>query len=169
MKSKFWFFWFFQQFLVQAIPHSLATDGNLRDDAAGFTARNEDKTKYPGELPRDRTISTIMSLFCIMILSLLLGEQFNSFPLEREERMLTVITGSRIGKLRRSATMKRNITSILVLFLYFVVISFIICSAVMLSGQGLLTYELCFAATWICLIFYTASKGIMYVYTHIVG
>lgn len=32
----------------------------------------------------------------------------------------------------------------------------------MLAGQGLYTYNLCFSATWICLILYTASKLVMY-------
>jgi hypothetical protein len=50
----------------------------------------------------------------------------------------------------------------LVLALYFVVMSFIVCSAVMVAGQGLHTKALCIGGTWICLIFYTFAKGIMY-------
>jgi hypothetical protein len=52
--------------------------------------------------------------------------------------------------------------SILVLILYFIVMAFIVCSAVMVAGQGLYTSALCVGGTWICLIFYTFAKGIMY-------
>ena len=54
--------------------------------------------------------------------------------------------------------MKRNITSILLLVLYALVMSFIVVTAVMIAGQGLYNYGLCNAATWVCLILYTAAK-----------
>lgn len=57
--------------------------------------------------------------------------------------------------------MSRNITSILVLVLYALVFAFIFSSAIMLAGQGLFNHHLCFSATWICLILYTACKGTM--------
>ncbi|KAF2650780.1 hypothetical protein K491DRAFT_608173 [Lophiostoma macrostomum CBS 122681] len=109
---------------------------NPREDA--------DRTIYAGERPSDRTIYTVLSLFCMMVLSLMLG--------------------SRFSKLRKNAMMKRNITSILVLILYVLVISFIVCTAVMLSGQGLYNHGLCTAATWICLLLYTAVKLVIYVF-----
>ncbi|OAG12864.1 uncharacterized protein CC84DRAFT_1080632 [Paraphaeosphaeria sporulosa] len=48
--------------------------------------------------------------------------------------------------------------------MYIAVLSFIICSAVMLAGQGLYNYGLCFGATWICLILYTVAKFVIYVF-----
>jgi hypothetical protein len=115
------------------------------------------RTIYAGERPSDRTIYTVLSLFCMMVLSLMLGRLRTRLNLQSN---LTLI-GSRFGKLRRNATMKRSITSILVLVLYVLVMSFIVCTAVMLSGQGLYNYGLCNAATWICLILYTAAKLVM--------
>jgi hypothetical protein len=32
----------------------------------------------------------------------------------------------------------------------------------MVAGQGLQNYALCVGGTWICLVFYTLAKGIMY-------
>ncbi|KAJ4407013.1 hypothetical protein N0V91_004179 [Didymella pomorum] len=60
--------------------------------------------------------------------------------------------------------MSRNITSIIVLILYFLVFAFIFASAIMLAGQGLFSHNLCFSATWICLILYTACKGTIYIF-----
>jgi hypothetical protein len=57
--------------------------------------------------------------------------------------------------------MSRNITSKIVLLLYLLVFAFIFSSAIMLAGQGLFNHSLCFSATWICLILYTACKGTM--------
>ncbi|KAH7385662.1 hypothetical protein BKA66DRAFT_416306 [Pyrenochaeta sp. MPI-SDFR-AT-0127] len=37
-------------------------------------------------------------------------------------------------------------------------------SAVMVAGQGLHNYALCFAGTWVCLMFYTSIKAIIYIY-----
>jgi hypothetical protein len=74
---------------------------------------------------------------------------------------LTSHLGARFNRLRKSAIMSRNITSIIVLILYFLVFAFIFASAIMLAGQGLFSHNLCFSATWICLILYTACKGTM--------
>lgn len=57
--------------------------------------------------------------------------------------------------------MRGNVTSILVLLMYTFVILFIACAAVLLQGQGLYNYNLCFAAMWLCLISYTLPKLIM--------
>ncbi|KAL1792120.1 hypothetical protein ACET3X_009871 [Alternaria dauci] len=54
--------------------------------------------------------------------------------------------------------------STLVLMMYVLVLMFIICSAVLVAGQGLYTYGLCVAGTWVCLIFYTFIKAIIYVF-----
>ncbi|KAF2447683.1 hypothetical protein P171DRAFT_354953 [Karstenula rhodostoma CBS 690.94] len=48
--------------------------------------------------------------------------------------------------------------------MYIAVFSFIVCSAVMVAGQGLYNYRLCFGATWICLILYTVAKFVIYVF-----
>ncbi|KNG51420.1 hypothetical protein DDE82_000738 [Stemphylium lycopersici] len=69
-----------------------------------------------GELPRDRSIFTIISMICMMVLSLLL------------------------------------------------VLLFIIISDVLVAGQGLYTHTLCVVGTWICLMFYTGIKAVIYVF-----
>lgn len=51
---------------------------------------------------------------------------------------------------------------ILVLALYIELFVFIIVSAVLIAGQGLVDYALCRAGTWVCLMFYTTIKAIMY-------
>ncbi|KAJ4326069.1 hypothetical protein N0V94_000231 [Neodidymelliopsis sp. IMI 364377] len=53
---------------------------------------------------------------------------------------------------------------ILLLAMYITVICYIIVSAVLVSGQGLYTYELCDAATWVCLMFYIMAKGFIYAF-----
>ena len=75
--------------------------------------------------------------------------------------VLTQTTGSRFAKLKRSIMVKRSLMSTLVLMLYVLVLMFIICSAVLVAGQGLYTYGMCLAGTWVCLIFYTFIKAIM--------
>ncbi|KAF9694047.1 hypothetical protein EKO04_007857 [Ascochyta lentis] len=52
----------------------------------------------------------------------------------------------------------------IVLLLYFLVFAFIFSTAIMLAGQGLFNHSLCFSATWICLVLYTACKGTIYVF-----
>lgn len=46
--------------------------------------------------------------------------------------------------------------------MYITVICYIIVAAVLVSGQGLYTYELCNAGTWVCLMFYIMAKGFVY-------
>lgn len=74
---------------------------------------------------------------------------------------LTQTIGSRFEKLKRRILRKHRLMSALVFMLYVLVLMFIICSAVLVAGQGLYTYELCVAGTWVCLIFYTFIKAIM--------
>lgn len=50
------------------------------------------------------------------------------------------------------------VTSILVIWLFTSGIGFIICTTVVESGQSLRTYELCYSAIIICLVFYTGNK-----------
>jgi hypothetical protein len=121
--------------------------------------RNENIHINTGDSPTDRTIFTMLSLFCMTVLSFLLGE--GALTLDRAR--LTLCIGSRFTRLRKYAVLKRNIMYMLVLVLYFIVMAFIVCSAVMVAGQGLYTRALCTGGTWICLIFYTFAKGIMYV------
>jgi hypothetical protein len=49
--------------------------------------------------------------------------------------------------------------SLLLAFMCVVVICYIIASAAMVSGQGLYTYDLCYAGTFVCLVFYITIKG----------
>jgi hypothetical protein len=52
----------------------------------------------------------------------------------------------------------------LLFVMYIAVICYIMVSAALVSGQGLYTYELCNAGTWVCLMFYILIKGIVYAF-----
>lgn len=52
----------------------------------------------------------------------------------------------------------------LLLAMYITVMCYIIISAALVSGQGLYTYELCDAGTWVCLMFYIMAKGFVYAF-----
>lgn len=54
--------------------------------------------------------------------------------------------------------------SVLLLAMYIAVICYIIVSASLVAGQGLYTYKLCDAGTWVCLMFYIMIKGIVYAF-----
>lgn len=54
--------------------------------------------------------------------------------------------------------------SILLLAMYITVICYIVVSAALVSGQGLYTYKLCDAGTWVCLMFYTMAKACVYAF-----
>lgn len=122
--------------LAQALP--------LVEASRDLDTRNKNININVGVPPTDRTIFTLISLLCMTVLSLLLGSRFT--------------------RLRQNGIWKRKVTSMLVLALYSIVMSFIVCSAVMVAGQGLHTNALCIGGTWICLIFYTFAKGIIYIF-----
>ncbi|KAF1837226.1 hypothetical protein BDW02DRAFT_577321 [Decorospora gaudefroyi] len=130
---------------VRAIP--LLQGGSA---AAAVAAMRELEIRHAhvdvgvGEPAKDRSIFTVISLVCMMVLSLLLGFRFT--------------------KLKRSIVSNRSFVSMLVLTLYVLVLMFIICSAVLVAGQGLYTHALCRAGTWVCLIFYTFIKAIIYIF-----
>ncbi|KAH6612054.1 hypothetical protein C7974DRAFT_90537 [Boeremia exigua] len=126
--------------LVDAMPYPMVAE-TAREILA---VRRDVLDAYVGERPVDRTIFVVLSLSFMMILSLLLGARF--------------------ARLQKSAMMSRNITSMLVLLLYFLVFAFIFSSAIMVAGQGMFNHSLCHTATWICLILYTACKGTIYIF-----
>jgi len=139
---------------IDAMPHPPVAGSVVE----ALSARDDLHKKYTGEPPTDRTIFVVISLFFTMVLSLLLGM---CRARESGTQSLTTYSGARFNRLRKSAIMSRNITSMIVLILYFLVFAFIFSSAIMLAGQGLFNHNLCFSATWICLILYTACKGTM--------
>jgi hypothetical protein len=142
---------------VNAMPFS-----SVIGSVGGALPRRDDPhATYAGEQPTDRTVYVVISLFFMMVLSLLLGKSSHGITIE--DLCLTDLSGTRMGRLRRSAMMSRNITSMIVLLLYVLVFAFIFSTAIMLAGQGLYNHRLCFSATWICLILYTACKGTMWV------
>lgn len=60
------------QFLtVQALPQPYSSDLQPRDNL--IPRENDNRTIVTGEPPTDRTIFTVLSLFWMMMLSLLLG------------------------------------------------------------------------------------------------
>jgi hypothetical protein len=60
--------------------------------------------------------------------------------------------------------MKRNFISMLVLVIYISVLVFIVTATVLVAAQGLKTYRLCLAGTWVCLILYTFTKGAIFLF-----
>jgi hypothetical protein len=72
------------------------------------------------------------------------------------------LSGSRIHRLKRCIRSRRNYTALLLLAMYTTVICYIIVAAALVSGQGLYTYQLCDAGTWVCLMFYIMAKGFVY-------
>jgi hypothetical protein len=74
------------------------------------------------------------------------------------------VTGSRASRLKRTIRLRRNLTGLLLVGLYITVICYILVAAVLVSGQGLYTYQLCAAGTWVCLMFYITAKGFVYLF-----
>ena len=66
--------------------------------------------------------------------------------------------------MKRGIRSRRNLMSPLLLAMYITVICYIAVSAALVSGQGLYTYELCDAGTWVCLMFYIMAKGFVYAF-----
>jgi hypothetical protein len=52
----------------------------------------------------------------------------------------------------------------LVLIIYLLVLLFIVAAATLVAGQGLTTYKLCRAGTWVCLILYTFIKAAIFLF-----
>jgi hypothetical protein len=48
--------------------------------------------------------------------------------------------------------------------IYTLVSAFILAAAVLVAGQGLTTYKLCLAGTWVCLILYTFTKAAIFLF-----
>ncbi|KAH6638501.1 hypothetical protein C7974DRAFT_391701 [Boeremia exigua] len=117
---------------------ALQRDGKLQ------ARENENVHITTGEPATDRTIFVVLSLLFTVILSFLLG--------------------SRIHRLKRTIRSRRNLTGLFLLGTYIVVICYIVVAAALVAGQGLYTYELCSAGTWVCLMFYITAKGFVYLF-----
>ncbi|KAF2639785.1 hypothetical protein P280DRAFT_527346, partial [Massarina eburnea CBS 473.64] len=77
---------------------------------------------------------------------------------------LTIFLGSRIQRLLRNAFTKHNVTAMLVLILYFLVISFLLSMAVMVGANGMHAYYYCLSTFWICAILYSLAKLTVYTF-----
>ncbi|PVH91767.1 hypothetical protein DM02DRAFT_702928 [Periconia macrospinosa] len=97
-----------------------------------------------GEEPDNGTIFAVVSMFCAITLSYLLG--------------------SRARALRNNAIHRGRFTSILIIWLFVFGLGFVICTAVVASGQGLRTERLCYSAIIICILFYTGNKLAIYIF-----
>ncbi|CAI6339239.1 unnamed protein product [Periconia digitata] len=100
--------------------------------------------EYAGERPQDRTLMLVLSLVAMTT--------------------MTVLLGSRFSQLKKRAISKRNFTCMLVLSLYVLVMGFFLGLLILHTGQGLYTYQLCFALTWVCLVFYAMAKSVIYIF-----
>lgn len=133
----------------------------LAKDDALEVRDNENIHITTGEPARDRTIFVVVAIFCTTVLAFLLGTKLATTLLGQDT---DVFVGSRIHRLKRGIRSRRNLMSPLLLAMYITVICYIIVSAALVSGQGLSTYELCDAGTWVCLMFYIMVKGFVYAF-----
>ncbi|ORX97944.1 hypothetical protein BCR34DRAFT_496504, partial [Clohesyomyces aquaticus] len=97
-----------------------------------------------GESAASRTIYTVLSLFCILLLGGLLSY--------------------RVKQLGWKNLKAVNFTRALALFLYFLSITFVVSAAIVESGLSLSSASVCRSAIIICLGFYVSSKVTMYVF-----
>lgn len=139
--------------VVHAAPSS--TGGVLQ--ARG----NENVHIVTGEPARDRTTFVVVAILCGTVLGFLLGMSAWSLL---ESFANNTLEGSRVHRLKRGIRSRRNLMSPLLLAMYITVICYIIVAAALVSGQGLYTYKLCDAATWVCLMFYIMAKGFIYAF-----
>ncbi|KAF2457261.1 hypothetical protein BDY21DRAFT_392487 [Lineolata rhizophorae] len=97
-----------------------------------------------GENVNARTIYTVVSMTCMVILAWLLG--------------------SRAKYLRLRHIFRMNPTRLIVVIQHALAVAFVFCAAVVESGLGLSTDSSCFSAIIVCLVFYVLSKIVMYVF-----
>ncbi|KAH7119691.1 hypothetical protein B0J11DRAFT_439888 [Dendryphion nanum] len=97
-----------------------------------------------GETWAARTIYTLVSSACLLLLALLLGY--------------------RARQLKYNAILKAKFTSMLVLFLYVFAILFVFGASTVQSGLGLASQKICYSAAITCLVFYTGNKLTIYIF-----
>ncbi|KAF2451764.1 hypothetical protein P171DRAFT_438439 [Karstenula rhodostoma CBS 690.94] len=126
-----------------ALPHGVKKS-HTRDERVVMTDPDTGRTFMPGETTRARTVYTGVALFCAVVLALLLGLRAKS--------------------LARNIKKRNNLTSTILLFLFSFAICFIFATAVVESGQSLASYNICYSAIIICLVFYTTNKLAIYMF-----
>ncbi|OCK84811.1 hypothetical protein K432DRAFT_344472 [Lepidopterella palustris CBS 459.81] len=97
-----------------------------------------------GEAPYARTIYTVVSLVCMLLLASMLG--------------------FRTKQLHFSNLKAINFIRLLIIILYMLAIAFVISAAVVENGLGLSSFPICHTAIIICLVFYVGSKVTMYIF-----
>ncbi|OCL05032.1 hypothetical protein AOQ84DRAFT_414522 [Glonium stellatum] len=113
-----------------------------RNEAAHLNGRAS-LVRY-GEAPYARTIYTIISLLCMLLLASMLG--------------------FRAKQLRSNNLLEMNFIRLIIVILYMLAIVFVIAAAIVESGLGLYTFAICRTAIFICLVFYVSSKVSMYIF-----
>lgn len=140
---------------VAAVAQAVA----LSDPRYEPNRREESFRPAVGVPATNRTIFVMISLPCMGLLSFILG-----MSMEITIYGTDIMTGTRVGRIKRSILVKRNFISLLVVVIYTLVFIFIIISAVFVAGQALTTLKLCRAGTWVCLILYTFTKGAVFLF-----
>ncbi|KAF2131489.1 hypothetical protein P153DRAFT_196566 [Dothidotthia symphoricarpi CBS 119687] len=121
-----------------------AAQASPLDKSRYLGARDDEKIQITaGEPASDRTLFTVLSLVCMMILSGLIGSRFSKL---------------------RECMRRRNIMTVLVIALYILVLLYTICAASLVAGQGLYSHQLCMVGTWVCLIYYISIKALIYTF-----
>ncbi|KAF2128343.1 hypothetical protein P153DRAFT_35240 [Dothidotthia symphoricarpi CBS 119687] len=121
------------------VPHALRSV----DTAQMTNLRSREVTTY-GETPASRTAYTVVSLFCMSLLTGMIGHRLRQMSLRHFKNLC--------------------LTQILILLLYFVSMAFVLSAAVVESGLSLQTHSICRGAIILCLAFYVGSKCIMYLF-----
>lgn len=151
--------------------HSLRSYAKLphiRDDRVVMTDPRTGNHFMPGETSRARTVYTAVALFCAVLLAFLLGMHPPPNIHYRESNVLLLTRtnghiGLRVKTLAKNVRKRNNLTSIVLSFLFVFAILFIFATAAVESGQSLASYNLCYSAIIICLVFYTTNKLAMLV------
>lgn len=110
-----------------------------------------------GETPSTRTAYTIISLFCMSLLTGLMSERLSDLFSTGE---LTCI-GHRLRHTKSCQLKDLCLTQALILLLYLVSMAFVLSAAVVESGLSLQSHSTCLGAIILCLAFYVGSKCIM--------
>ncbi|KAF2659075.1 hypothetical protein K491DRAFT_592012 [Lophiostoma macrostomum CBS 122681] len=140
---------FWQWVLFAGTAFSSPVDFFLLEDSRRHVSRNLNSSSEPtpivfGESQASRTIYTVMSLFCLSL--------------------LTGMLGYRARQMERQSLKALSLTRILVLVLYTLAICFVTSATVVESGLSLSSPSICHSAIVICLAFYVSSKATMYIF-----
>jgi hypothetical protein len=125
-------------------PISLSTPAKPRDEVSVLLLYAKDA--------KPRMILTVVGLTCMFALAFMMGiliSTMNKFP--RTYPLLGL-------RARRDRRQKLNFANILVYIQVLLAFCYVVSSAIVKLGLGIITNEECYSAIIICLVFYTSTK-----------